>query len=176
MSTAENVLKRVGAKKSLGEPDLSRLADLMLDESTEVDMKKIEAAVAGKKIVFQDPEPLNEKEKNTVYEHQDGFIALNNKEGRRLSDMTYEILPVLGEPTFYVHQIITQESKRETGYGTDLMEHAEKLAKKKGITTMMLQVDEHNENAQRFFARNGFVQTGAENTAMTQRIFMAKNI
>ena len=108
--------------------------------------------------------------------HRDGFLALNTKNGRRLSDMSYEVMEVLGERVFYVHEIKTQDDVQETGYGTDLMEHAQKLAKDAGIKTMMLQVDEHNENALRFFARNGFVQTTATNSYTEQRIMMGKSI
>jgi ribosomal protein S18 acetylase RimI-like enzyme len=57
-----------------------------------------------------------------------------------------------------VDMLAVRRSFHGKGWGSILLEHAERYGIKEGCTTIMLCVDQYNDNAQLFYARKGYKQ------------------
>ncbi|MFC7370294.1 GNAT family N-acetyltransferase [Fictibacillus iocasae] len=56
-----------------------------------------------------------------------------------------------------IHQISINSEKRSRGYGTQLLDYIDDLAKERGITTVELDYWSDNLKAKRFYEKSGFI-------------------
>ncbi|RPA60886.1 GNAT family N-acetyltransferase [Aerococcus agrisoli] len=64
------------------------------------------------------------------------------------------------EASLEIERIYVRPAFKRRGIGQFLMTHAIETAKSMGLTHIWLGVWEHNENAQKFYAKNGFQRRG----------------
>ncbi|HHQ45503.1 MAG TPA: GNAT family N-acetyltransferase [Candidatus Altiarchaeales archaeon] len=112
---------------------------------------------------------------NFKYLDEDGKGSLvEKKTGTEISYFKYhETDNGLGK-TMYIMSLITEPQFQGRGYGTILLQHAEKQARKEGFKFMEADVDEHNEIALNLFQNAGFQETYCQQHESGERIRLVK--
>ena len=70
----------------------------------------------------------------------------------------------LRDPAGFIHDVVVDEPKRDSGMGAALVEAASDWIREKGVPRVILWTAEQNTGAQRLFARLGFRRTMIEMT------------
>ncbi|MFD1471620.1 GNAT family N-acetyltransferase [Companilactobacillus mishanensis] len=82
------------------------------------------------------------------------FLLLNNQ------PIGYSKI-ISNKDNFELERIYILQGNQRKGFGNLLMDHAISLAKLNHVSSINLGVWEHNENAKKFYAKQGFVKTGS---------------
>ena len=98
---------------------------------------------------YQSPESIREQIlSGTVY----GFIVLHDE---RVGYVAY----AEDSEGMYLSKLYLQRDYRGTGIGGHILDYVEGEARKKGIGSMHLEVNQYNTRSQEFYEKHGFVET-----------------
>lgn len=90
--------------------------------------------------------------------HEVGCILVARKAGKIIGmvNLLYTISTALGERVGILEDLVVSSKARGSGVGSDLLNCAFEVAKKKGCKRITLLTDNDNEEAHRFYQQHGF--------------------
>jgi GNAT superfamily N-acetyltransferase len=85
------------------------------------------------------------------------FVAVAGHGAIGMISLLFTISTAAGGYAAWVEDLVVASAMRGKGVGSALLEHAVAWARREGLTRLTLLTDRRNEQAQRLYARNGFV-------------------
>jgi len=170
--TSDKKLKKIINGSNVSPTDVEYLGSLILKGDLRGDVA--ERILYGKQVII-DPLPLKTRPKFRIVE-EDNVVRIEKPDGEKIGDFMYSSFNTDVKPVMFIHEIFVGEGYRGKGYGSHLIEYAEKIAKRNRIPEIMLEVDRDNPRAIDFFTKRGYCDVGATNTGNLDRITLIKDI
>lgn len=127
--------------------DIEGMADLLLSLfDQEADFKPDRAKqVTGLRLILDNP--------------QTGklFVAHDKGQVVGMVSLLFTVSTALGQPVCWLEDMVVRSDQRGLGLGSKLLSHAADYAQSRGYGRVTLLTDRMNLDAQRFYARHGFV-------------------
>lgn len=87
------------------------------------------------------------------------LIARQHSEILAMVNLLFSVSTALGQRVAILEDMVVAPNARGLGVGSALLEYAINYAQQHGIKRITLLTDDHNHDAQRFYAKHGFIQS-----------------
>jgi len=166
-------LKELKERKKLDDAALEDLGTALIQGSISV---KDAAQILDKKEILPPKKQAPLRKSDYRILEDENMLKIVDKDGFQRGHLLYNFFETGYTDVMFIHEVLINDENRGNGYGTELMQRAEKVARREGLNAILLEVDRHNGRAIDFYEDLGYVEVGGNTSGNVDRLVMRKDL